>query len=79
MARRFVGGDLRRLFPLSAIITAILLISSDILARTITITWLGGFTGMDIPDITGLPVGVVTAILGVPFFLYLLLSRKSEL
>ena len=27
----------------------------------------------------GLPIGIVTAILGVPFFLYVLFSRKSYL
>jgi iron complex transport system permease protein len=79
MARRIVGGDVRRLFPLSVVLTAILLIVSDILARTITIGWIGAFTGLDIPDTAGLPVGAVTALLGAPFFLYLLLRRKGEL
>jgi iron complex transport system permease protein len=71
MARRLVGSDVRRLFPLSVLLTAILLIASDILARTLTIGWLGGLTGLDIPDTAGLPVGAVTALLGAPFFLYL--------
>jgi iron complex transport system permease protein len=79
MARRIVGGDVRRLFPLSVVLTAILLIVSDIIARTITIGWIGRFTGLDIPDGAGLPVGAVTALLGAPFFLYLLLRRGSEL
>jgi iron complex transport system permease protein len=79
MARRIVGGDVRRLFPLSVVLTAILLIVSDILARTITIGWIGAFTGLDIPDTAGLPVGAVTALLGAPFFLYLLLQRTGEL
>ncbi|NJN17424.1 MAG: iron ABC transporter permease [Oscillochloris sp.] len=75
MARRIVGSDVRRLFPLSVLITAILLIGSDIVARTITIGWLGRLTGLDIPDTAGLPVGAVTALLGAPFFLYLLLRN----
>ncbi len=79
MARRIVGGDVRRLFPMSIVITAILLITSDIIARTLTIGWIGVFTGLDIPDTAGLPVGAVTALLGAPFFLYLLLRRKGEL
>jgi iron complex transport system permease protein len=79
MARRIVGGDVRRLFPLSAVLTAILLIVSDIIARTLTIGWIGAFTGLDIPDTAGLPVGAVTALLGAPFFLYLLLRRKNDL
>jgi iron complex transport system permease protein len=79
MARRIVGGDVRRLFPLSVVLTAILLIVSDIVARTLTIGWIGLLTGLDIPDTAGLPVGAVTALLGAPFFLYLLLRRKSDL
>jgi iron complex transport system permease protein len=76
MARRLVGSDVRRLFPLSVLLTAILLIASDIIARTLTIGWVGRLTGLDIPDTTGLPVGAVTALLGAPFFLYLLLRRQ---
>jgi iron complex transport system permease protein len=79
MARRIAGGDARRLFPLSIVFTAMLLIVSDIIARTLTIGWIGAFTGLDIPDGVGLPVGAVTAMLGAPFFLYLLLRRGSEL
>lgn len=77
MARRLVGGDVRRLFPMSVVLTGIVLIVSDIAARTITIGWLGGLTGADVPDTAGLPVGAVTALLGAPFFLYLMLSRKK--
>jgi iron complex transport system permease protein len=79
LARRVVGRDVRRLFPLSLAVTALLLLASDILARTITIGWLGLFTGLDIPEGSGLPVGAVTAMLGAPFFLYLLLRPKGEL
>jgi iron complex transport system permease protein len=79
MARRIVGGDVRRLFPLSVVLTAILLIAADILARTLTIGWVGAFTGLDIPDTAGLPVGAVTAMMGAPFFLFLLLRRGNEL
>ncbi|MDX2160431.1 MAG: iron ABC transporter permease [bacterium] len=79
MARRIVGGDVRRLFPMSVILTAALLIGSDILARTLTIGWIGIITGLDIPDTAGLPVGAVTALLGAPFFLVLLLRRKHAL
>lgn len=78
-ARLVAGGDVRRLFPLSVLFTAILLISSDIVARTITIGWVGLLTGLDIPDAAGLPVGAVTALLGAPFFLFLLLRGKSAL
>jgi iron complex transport system permease protein len=79
MARRTVGSDARRLFPTSVVFTAILLIASDIIARTLTIGWIGVIAGLDIPEGAGLPVGAVTALLGAPFFLYLLLRGKSEL
>lgn len=75
MARSVVGSDVRRLFPLSVLVTAIMLLASDIIARTITIGWIGQLTGLAIPDTAGLPVGAVTAMLGAPFFLYLLLRR----
>jgi hypothetical protein len=40
MARRLVGGDVRRLFPFSVVLTAILLLGADIAARTLT-SWPG--------------------------------------
>jgi iron complex transport system permease protein len=76
MARRMVGSDARRLLPLSALTTAMLLLISDIIARTLTIGWVGWLTGLAVPEGAGLPVGAVTALLGAPFFLYLLLRRQ---
>lgn len=63
--RLVFGPDHRQLFPLCAIIGAIFLIISDTFARTIVAP-------------AQLPVGVVTAIVGGPFFLILLIkySRK---
>ncbi|MEM7034622.1 MAG: iron ABC transporter permease [Chloroflexota bacterium] len=78
-ARLIAGGDVRRLFPLSVVFTAILLIVSDIAARTLTIGWLGLITGLDIPSTAGLPVGAVTSLLGAPFFLFLLLRGRAAL
>ncbi|PZA05909.1 iron ABC transporter permease [Meiothermus sp. Pnk-1] len=57
--RRLVGGDYRLLLPASALGGAALLVFSDLLARVLTRP-------------AELPVGVVTTILGGPFFLYLL-------
>ncbi len=57
--RRVVGADHRILIPASALGGAILLLLADTLARTV-------FTPMQ------LPTGVLTAMLGVPLFLYLL-------
>ncbi|PGT76728.1 iron ABC transporter permease [Bacillus sp. AFS040349] len=58
ITRFLVGLDYRWIIPCSAILGAILLVVSDIVARIIN------------PPFET-PVGVVTAIIGVPFFLYL--------
>lgn len=62
IARRIVGNDARRVFPLSAIIGGIILVVADILARGLANT---------VP----LPVGALLALLGAPFLIYLL--RRS--
>jgi iron complex transport system permease protein len=59
LTRRLVGNDARRLFPLSALMGASLLILADILARGLT-------------RVVDLPVGAVMAIVGAPFLMYLL-------
>ena len=61
LARRLVGADARRVFPLSLLIGAALLLAADTLAQSL-------------PGVT-LPVGAVLAVVGVPFFLYLLRRR----
>jgi len=58
------GPDYRFLLPLSTLVGAIFLILADTLARTI------------MPP-TEIPVGIITAICGAPFFLYLLRKRKG--
>lgn len=58
------GPDYRFLLPLSTIVGAIFLILADTLCRTIA----GGGEEM--------PVGIVTAFIGAPFFLYLLRQKK---
>ena len=60
--RRLFGADHRMLLPVSAIAGAAMLMLADAMART----WLAP---------TELPVGVVTAIIGGPFFLVLLMKR----
>lgn len=59
ITRRFVGPDHRYLIPASAFAGAIFLILCDILARRITVP-------------LELPIGVITAIVGGPFFIILL-------
>ena len=63
LARRLVGGRHRTLLPAALIIGALLLQLSDILARVI-----------DPP--TALPAGILTAIIGAPYFFYLLMRTK---
>jgi len=60
------GADHRFLLPLSFLTGAIFLILADLIARTL----LGP---------TEIPIGVITAICGAPFFLYLLRRRKSTI
>jgi iron complex transport system permease protein len=62
LARRITGADARRVFPLSTVIGAGLLVGADILAQ------------VALPGVQ-LPVGAVVAVLGAPFFLYLLWRR----
>src|SRR5262249_37376873 len=63
VARRLVGEAHARLIPASAILGATLLVAADTVARTVTAP-------------VELPVGVVTAALGGPFFLYLIGRRR---
>jgi len=57
------GPDYRLLLPMSTLVGAIFLLWADTLARTVLAP-------------TEIPVGVVTAFFGAPFFLYLLRQRK---
>ena len=63
MARKLVGSDCRVLLPASFLLGGGFLLLVDDLARTL-------YT-------TELPLGILTAVIGSPFFLYLL-SRKEE-
>lgn len=63
--RLLVGPDHRRLLPASLLGGAILMVAADMLARTLIAP-------------AEVPVGVITALLGCPFFLYLL-SRRRDL
>ncbi|UEC43872.1 MAG: Heme ABC type transporter HtsABC, permease protein HtsC [Methanothrix sp.] len=60
-----VGGDHRFLIPASGLVGALILLAADTVARTIFA-----------PVI--LPVGIMTAFLGVPFFVYLFLRRRKD-
>ncbi|MEM8590966.1 MAG: iron ABC transporter permease [Pseudomonadota bacterium] len=79
MARKLTGTDARRLLPLSALLTGLLLLTADIIARTFELATLAALAGLEMTIGSGLPVGAVTALLGVPFFLWLLLRTKRSL
>lgn len=61
--RLVFGGDHQRLIPLSALYGAVFLVGADMIARTITAP-------------QELPLGIVTACCGAPFFLWQLLTNK---
>ncbi|WP_039043608.1 iron ABC transporter permease [Sporosarcina sp. ZBG7A] len=65
MTRFIVGVDYRYVIPCAAVIGAVFLALSDVISRYI-----------NFPFET--PVGVVTAIIGVPVFLYLIRTRGGE-
>ena len=64
--RLIVGPDHKVLYPTSAIAGGIVLLFSDTIARTVL-------------SPREIPVGIVTSIIGVPFFIYLLLRSKREI
>lgn len=66
LVRMILGPDHRQLLPLSALLGATLLALADIGARAFL-------------QPAELPVGLVTALLGAPFFIFLLLQQRSKL
>jgi iron complex transport system permease protein len=65
MTRLIIGPDHRILLPTSAIVGAMFLIICDSVARVAT-------------GAAEVPVGVITALAGTPFFIYLLRKRKTS-
>jgi len=65
LVRMAFGSDHRLLIPLSALGGAAFLIAADTLARTLVAP-------------TELPVGVISAFLGTPFFIFLLRTKSSR-
>lgn len=62
IARMMVGSDYKALLPVSTLLGAVLLLAADTLGRTL-------ISGMEIP------VGIVMAATGGPFFLYMLRKK----
>jgi iron complex transport system permease protein len=65
MMRLWFGADYRRLIPLSIISGASALILSDVVARVVIAP-------------QEIPVGIVTALIGAPFFLWVLRRAKNQ-
>lgn len=65
LVRLVVGADHRVVVPGSALLGAVLLLLADLVARTIVAP-------------AELPIGLVTSLIGGPFFLWLLLRRRKS-
>jgi iron complex transport system permease protein len=65
LLRLVLGADHRRLLPASILGGAVFMVLADLAARTVRS-----------PE--EIPVGAVTALLGGPFFLYLLRRQRRE-
>ncbi|MCZ8519585.1 MULTISPECIES: FecCD family ABC transporter permease [Paenibacillus] len=65
IARRLTGLAHRRLLPLSAIIGALLVMGADLIAKTV-------FAPVE------LPAGIVVALIGVPYFVWLMYRSKHS-
>jgi iron complex transport system permease protein len=66
ISRLIIGPDNRKLVPFSALLGGIFLCLADLAARTIL-------------SPAELPVGIITAAVGGPFFIYLLIKNKSKI
>lgn len=66
ICRLLIGSDHRRLFPATLLFGGTMLVVCDTIARMVLAP-------------TELPVGILTALIGGPFFLWLLLSRRREM
>jgi len=65
ISRMLIGPDHRKLLPFSAFLGGLFLLISDDLARSL------------IPPLE-IPVGIITALVGGPYFIYLLRKKKNE-
>lgn len=63
LARRFTGNDFRHLLPLSMIMGALYLLVIDDLSRNLLAT--------------EIPIGILTALVGAPFFIWLIMRREQ--
>jgi iron complex transport system permease protein len=66
LIRLMAGPDHRYVLPGSALLGALLLLIADLLARTVAVP-------------AEVPIGILTAVLGGPFFLWLLLKQRTHI
>ncbi|ENM1123243.1 TPA: FecCD family ABC transporter permease [Vibrio parahaemolyticus] len=66
LGRMLSGPDHRTLLPISALLGALLLTCADMIARVLLAP-------------AELPVGIVTALIGAPFFIYLLFQQRGKI
>jgi len=71
IARKLIGSDFRFLVPACALLGAALMVISDTAAR-VTFPRLVGQPNIEFP------VGIVTAIIGGPLFLWLVRARRAQ-
>ena len=64
LSRRIVGSDCRRLMPMSCLFGAAFLLLVDNMARCLTAT--------------EIPIGILTAFVGAPFFIYLMVKGGNR-
>ena len=65
ITRMIIGSDHRILVPFAAIVGALLLLAADTVGRTIMVP-------------AEIPVGIIMAFIGVPMFLYLLVTKRRR-
>lgn len=73
VARRLVGSDYRYLIPASAILGAALMVWADWSAREVFPQLL-----LDADTNIEFPVGIITAVIGGPLFLWLVRARRAQ-
>ena len=64
IARKLFGADHRTLIPMSAVTGGIFMVLCDLIARIVIVP-------------NELPVGVVTALIGAPFFAFVFFKRRT--
>ena len=65
IARIIVGNDYRYTIPTASVCGALLLLVADSISRVLVST-------------VSMPIGVVTSLIGVPFFLWLIIKKRQE-